>query len=162
MEGKNKDYEKNDSLKIIDDFRNNMFNSEEYIGLDKEFKGFVAVNTTPLVVTCFLSSVIFLGFGLFLFFSDANVTSYGVIKSAMANKIIALIIMFAISLILMFYGFILLKEARKYYREKNALKNEPFDKTSKDRIWQRTCPKCGESHDIDYPQCPNCKFNYLK
>ena len=25
-----------------------------------------------------------------------------------------------------------------------------------------TCPKCGKSHDIDYPKCPNCKYNYLE
>lgn len=25
---------------------------------------------------------------------------------------------------------------------------------------QRTCPKCGDVHDFDYPKCPNCKHEY--
>ncbi len=25
---------------------------------------------------------------------------------------------------------------------------------------QRTCPKCGHTHDFDYPKCPHCKFDY--
>ena len=29
-----------------------------------------------------------------------------------------------------------------------------------DRIAQRTCPKCGNVHDIDYPKCPFCKYSY--
>lgn len=27
-------------------------------------------------------------------------------------------------------------------------------------IPQKKCPKCGESHDFDYPKCPFCKFDY--
>ena len=46
--------------------------------------------------------------------------------------------------------------------EKKKLKNEEIDETVEDEIWQRTCPKCGKSHDIDYPKCPNCKYNYLE
>ena len=48
---------------------------------------------------------------------------------------------------------------------KDAKKLDPeaeIDKTVEDGIWQRTCPKCGKSHDIDYPKCPNCKHNYLE
>ena len=22
------------------------------------------------------------------------------------------------------------------------------------------CPKCGTVHDMDYPKCPNCRYNY--
>ncbi len=29
-----------------------------------------------------------------------------------------------------------------------------------DKIAQMNCPKCGALHDIDYPKCPLCKFNY--
>jgi DNA-directed RNA polymerase subunit RPC12/RpoP len=25
---------------------------------------------------------------------------------------------------------------------------------------QRTCPKCGDVHDFDYPKCPKCKNEY--
>lgn len=27
-------------------------------------------------------------------------------------------------------------------------------------IPQKQCPKCGESHDFDYPKCPYCHFDY--
>ena len=29
-------------------------------------------------------------------------------------------------------------------------------------IPQKTCPKCGETHDFDYPKCPYCNHNYYK
>lgn len=29
-----------------------------------------------------------------------------------------------------------------------------------DRIAQIKCPKCGVTHDMDYPKCPNCKYDY--
>ena len=25
---------------------------------------------------------------------------------------------------------------------------------------QKTCPKCGETHDFDYPKCPYCHYPY--
>ncbi len=28
------------------------------------------------------------------------------------------------------------------------------------QIAQIKCPKCGRLHDIDYPKCPFCKFEY--
>ncbi|MDR1692132.1 MAG: hypothetical protein LBR72_02130 [Oscillospiraceae bacterium] len=28
-------------------------------------------------------------------------------------------------------------------------------------IAQIKCPRCGKSHDMDYPKCPFCKYNYL-
>jgi len=31
-----------------------------------------------------------------------------------------------------------------------------------DRIAQRRCPKCGYLHDVDYPKCPFCKFDYFE
>ena len=114
----------------------------------------------PLAVGNFFAAVLFLAFGLFLFFSDVNVTFFGLIESDMINKIIVLIIMLVISLFSFILGFVYLKKAKKYYRNKAALQNEQIDKTVQDKIWQRTCPKCGQSHDIDYPKCPNCKFNY--
>ena len=27
-------------------------------------------------------------------------------------------------------------------------------------IAQMKCPRCGKKHDIDYPKCPFCKYNY--
>ncbi len=103
-----------------------------------------------------------MAFGLFLFFGDIKVTFFGLIESAIANKAIALIVMLGISLLFLFFGFVYLKKAKKYYREKAVLENKPIDEADEDKIWQRTCPKCGISHDIDYPKCPNCSFNYLE
>ncbi len=31
---------------------------------------------------------------------------------------------------------------------------------SNNSIAQTKCPKCGKSHDIDYPKCPFCKCEY--
>lgn len=40
-------------------------------------------------------------------------------------------------------------------------KTDPFD-SSIDSIAQTKCPSCGEVHDIDYPKCPNCRYDYSK
>ena len=91
--------------------------------------------------------------------SDAEVV-FGVIKLPIANKIIALLIFIIISVLFSVFGFAYLKKAKRYYKQKNKLENETFDEEVKDEIWQRTCPKCGKTHDIDYPKCPYCKFDY--
>lgn len=31
-----------------------------------------------------------------------------------------------------------------------------------DSIPQVKCPNCGKMHDMDYPRCPFCKFDYVK
>lgn len=28
------------------------------------------------------------------------------------------------------------------------------------RIAQKKCPACGKTHDLDYPKCPFCKYDY--
>ena len=33
---------------------------------------------------------------------------------------------------------------------------------SENNIAQTRCPKCGNIHDIDYPKCPFCKYDYNK
>lgn len=33
-------------------------------------------------------------------------------------------------------------------------------KPLEDQIEQIKCPSCGKSHDIDYPKCPFCKYDY--
>ena len=162
MNENNKDLETEyDSLKDVIEFQKNMYNPGYYVGTGK-IPPTVSVpgNATPAVVLCFFATILFLSFGLFLFFSDVNVTSLGLIESALGNKIFALIIMIVIALFFLILGFSYLRKAKKYYREKAALKNEQVDDTVEDKIWQRTCPKCGKSHDIDYPKCPNCKFDY--
>jgi len=27
---------------------------------------------------------------------------------------------------------------------------------------QKKCPRCGMTHDFDYPRCPHCEFDYYK
>ena len=34
---------------------------------------------------------------------------------------------------------------------------EPADET----LPQKKCPKCGMTHDFDYPKCPFCKHDYF-
>ncbi len=119
-------------------------------------------NYTPLAVFGFFASALFLALGLFLFFGDVDVTSYGLIESPIVNKIICLIIMLGISLFFLLCGIGYLRKTREYFREKKAFDNEYIDISLKDDIAKRTCPKCGKSHDIDYPKCPRCKFDYNK
>lgn len=153
----------NDSLKDVIEFGENMYNPGHYIGTGKVPPTVSAPgNAMPMAVFCFVAGLLILGFGLFLFLSDANVTMDGKVESAITNKIICLITMSAISLFGFVLGFAYLKKARKFRREKRDLESEPTDQNATDRILQRTCPKCGKSHDIDYPKCPYCHFNYLQ
>lgn len=152
-----------DSFKDVVEFQNNMYNPGYYVGTGKVSPALSAPgNATPWAVTCFIAAIIFCGFGLFLFFSDVRVTFSGLIESDIANKIIILIIMMAIAMFFLLMGIAYLKKAKKYYRKKAILESEPVDETVEDKMWQRTCPECGTSHDIDYPKCPNCRFNYLE
>ena len=152
-----------DSLKNVTEFQNNMFNPGHYVGTGKVPPTVSAPgNPTPLVILCFFATAIFLAFGLFLFFSDIRITSSGLIESPMANKIIVLIIMIGLSLFFLLLGFGYLKKAKRYYKGKIALESEEIVESGEDHIWQRTCPKCGNSHDIDYPKCPKSNFNYLE
>ncbi len=140
-----------------------MYNPGHYIGTGRVPPIVSAPgNAMPLAVMCFIAAAPFLTFGLLLFFSDVNVSSLGLVKSALANKIISLIIMIAISFFLILLGVGYLKKAKRYYRQKAAMRSERIDETTEDKIVQRTCPKCGKSHDFDYPKCPNCKFDYFK
>ena len=163
MNGDNNFENEYDSLKDVAEFQNNMYNPGYYVGTGKVPPTVSAPgNALPLAIFCFFASVVILILGLFLFFSDINVHSSGLIESPLANKIIALIIMLVISLFFLLLGFGYLKKAKKYYKEKATLQNEQIDETIKDEMWQRTCPKCGETHDIDYPKCPKCNFDYLE
>ena len=164
MNKKEKFYEKDyDSLKDIADYQNNMYNPGHYIGTGKVPPTVSAPgNATPLAIYCFFMSAVFLSIGLFLFFSDVNVHSSGLIESPLINKIITLIIFIAISLFASLLGLAYLRKAKRYYKSKRVMDKEKSDETSTDKIWQRTCPKCGESHDFDYPKCPKCKYNYIE
>ncbi len=149
-------------FKDMVDYQNNMYNPGHYIGTGRVPPTVSAPgNATPLAVLCFFATALFFAFGLFLFFSDVNITSMGLIESAVGNKIVVLIIMIGVSLFFLLLGFAYLKKAKKYYKEKTALENEEIVESGENQIWQRTCPNCGKTHDIDYPKCPNCKFKYF-
>lgn len=164
MSENNKDFEKEyDSFKDVAEFQNNMFNPGHYIGTGKVPPTVSAHgNAAPSAVFCFIASLIFLIFGLWLFFSDTQVVSSGLIESPLINKIIVLIIMWAISAFFLLMALGYTRKAKRYHREKRILENEVTDESGNDTIWQRTCPICGKTHDIDYPKCPNCKYNYLE
>ena len=161
MDKNEQEYENNyDFLKDVTEFQENMFNPGYYVGTGKVPPTVSAPgNAMPLAVLSFVASAISLAFGLFLLLSDAEVV-FGVIKLPIANKIIALLIFIIISVLFSVFGFAYLKKAKRYYKQKNKLENETFDEEVKDEIRQRTCPKCGKTHDIDYPKCPYCKFDY--
>ena len=36
------------------------------------------------------------------------------------------------------------------------------EKESAEELPQRTCPKCGRTHDFDYPKCPYCNYEYFR
>ena len=159
--GINKNNE-HDSLKDVIEFQNNLYNPGHYVGTGKIPPTVSAPgNATPLAILCFFASAVFGAFGLFLFFSNINVRS-GLTESLFANKLIALIIMLVIALFFLFMGFVYVRKARRYFREKSRLEEETIDETIEDIIAQRTCPNCGANHDMDYPKCPKCKYNYLK
>lgn len=154
--------DENDCLKDVVEFQNNMFNPGHYIATGKIPPTVSATgNALPLAIVWFITAFIIFSLGLLLFFSEINVTSSGLIKSPVLNKIVALIIMSVVSLLCAWLGFAYLKKAKKYYKEKNTLEKERTDENIKDELWQRTCPKCGKSHDIDFPKCPYCNFDYL-
>lgn len=160
----NRDFEQEyDSLKDVVEFQNNLYNPGHYIGTGKVPPVVSAPgNATPLAVFCFFISAVFLSLGLLLFFSDVNVHSAGWIQSPLVNKLLTLAIMVAISSFSLVLGFAYLKKAKKYHREKAEMDNEQPEDTAEDELWQRTCPQCGQSHDFDYPKCPNCRYDYLE
>ncbi len=163
MSDDNRDFEQEyDSFKEIAEFQNNMFNPGHYIGTGKVPPTVSAPgNAMPLAVTSFITAALILAFGLFLFFSNVNVIT-GITESPIINKIIALVSMAAISAFVTFIGIAYLKKAKKYYKAKNKMEQETVDEEIIDELWQRTCPNCNHSHDIDYPKCPNCNHNYLE
>lgn len=164
MSENNKEFEKEyDSFKDVAEFQNNMFNPGHYIGTGKVPPTVSAPgNAAPMAVFCFITSVSIFAFGLWLFFSDAWVVSSGLIESPLINKIIVLIIMSAISLFDLLLALGYTRKAKRYRKAKAAIENEETDEVGDDAIWQRTCPECGKTHDIDYPKCPNCGYNYLE
>ena len=117
-------------------------------------------NPMPEIVVSFLAVAAFLSLGLFLLFGDVNVTPE-LFGSQIATKIFVFFIMLGIALLFLLYAIALCKRLKIFYRQKRELENYPIDETIEDKIAQRTCPQCGDVHDVDYPKCPKCGFEFL-
>ena len=117
-------------------------------------------NPLPAIIFSFLGAAVFLLFGFLLLLSDIAVKPE-IFGSQIASKIFVFLIMFVISLFFLFYSIGLFKRLKIYNRQKRELENYPLDEIIKDKLEQRTCPKCGHVHDIDYPKCPKCGFSFL-
>lgn len=117
-------------------------------------------NPIPEIVVSFLGGAFFFLFGLFLLLGDIRI-SPELFGSQTASKIIAFVIMLLISCFYLLYAIALCKRAKIYYCKKREFENCPVDETVEDKIKQRTCPRCGDIHDIDYPQCPKCRFKFF-
>lgn len=115
-----------------------------------------------MAVFCFLAAAIFLAMGLFLFFGNIRVTSMGMIKSPVINKLMALVTFILLSLLFVLLGVNYVKESKEQKGQELELENRETDDGIEDKLWQRTCPDCKERHDIDYPKCPNCNHDYRK
>lgn len=154
MNENNQDFEQEyDSFKDVAEFQNNMFNPGHYVGTGKVPPTVSAPgNAMPMVIFCFLSAIFCFAFGLFI----SNVATH------LNDKIGLLILFWGVAIVTLVLGFAYLRKAKEYRKQKTALENEHIDENVEDKIWQRTCPKCNKSHDIDYPKCPYCDFNYLE
>ena len=76
--------------------------------------------------------------------------------------IINIFFSYVLPLIIMLLALGYIRKAKRYHKSKAALEKEEIDEAVEDKIWQRTCPKCNKTHDMDYPKCPFCNFNYIK
>ena len=69
-------------------------------------------NTMPMAITSFFVAAVCLTFGLILLFREIKVTSFGLVESPIANKVIAFVIMLLIALFFIAVGFGFLKTTR--------------------------------------------------
>ena len=157
------DFENKDNyINDIVEFQKHQFDPGYYVGTGRVPPNVSAPgNALPYAIYCFFAALVLFGIGLFLFFSNVNITSGGLIESPLGNKILALVTFGGFALFFLFLGFAYLKKAKRHYKLKRELASEKIDKTVKDELWQRTCPDCGKQHDLDYPKCPHCGHNYL-
>ncbi len=159
MDQNNYEFEQeHNSLKEVDEFQKNMYNPGYYVGTGKVPPTISGTGNTLLgAIIGFLGAGICVLFGLFLLFSRGGLSG-----SDAKDKIMVLSILLVSAVVFLRFGWVYWKKSKKYRQEKIALKKEPIDQVVEDKIWQRTCPKCGKTHDMDFPKCPNCKFDYLE
>ena len=171
MENKENSYE-NDSLKDVIDTQNNIYNPGHYIGTGRVPTTVSAPgNATPLAIVYFIFSALIFVVGLVVFIrDDASFVSGGLIESALANEIIGFVILTAFSIFLFIIGLGYLRKGKRYYKMKSEMENEAAAEMAEDEDFeevdyedrQRLCPECNRYHDIDYPKCPYCKYDYSK
>ncbi len=137
--------EEYDSLKDVTEFQKNMYNPGHYIATGRVPPTVSAPgNATPLAIACFIGAGVFFFLAVFTFIS------------------LAFFIFMGLTLTCVILGAGYIRKAKRYYKQRSEMETEEVDETVEDEIWQRTCPECGKSHDIDYPKCPFCRHNYLE
>ena len=117
-------------------------------------------NPVPVLVVSLFAAAVLFALGLFLLFGDVNITPE-LFGSQTVSKIIVFFIMLVISSFFLLYAIALCKRAKAYYTQKREFEKLAIDETDDVKIEQRTCPHCGDVHDIDYPECPKCKYKFF-
>ena len=118
-------------------------------------------NPIPEIVTSFLVIAVFLSLGFFFLIGDVNLTPE-IFGSQTVTKIFAFSIMLGIAWIFIMYAIALCKRLKLYYKQKRESENEAAGEPTECEIAQRTCPQCGDVHDVDYPKCPVCRFEFFE
>ena len=79
-------------------------------------------NTMPMAITSFFVAAVCLTFGFILLFGEIKVTSFGLVESPIANKVIAFVIMLLIALFFIVVGFGFLRTTRFWFKFKKRIK----------------------------------------
>ncbi len=112
-----------DMLKDVAEYQKNMYNPGYYIGTGRVPPTVSAPgNAKPMAVLWFFFAALFAALGLIALFSDVQFASSGLIESDVVNKVIAVVILAAISVFCLLMALGYLRKVRRYYRQKAALK----------------------------------------
>ena len=79
-------------------------------------------NTMPMAITSFFVAAVCLTFGFILLLGEIKVTSYGLVESPIANKVIAFVTMLVIALFFIAVGFGFLRTTRFWRKFKKRIK----------------------------------------
>lgn len=154
------------------EYQNNQFNPGYYVGTGKIHPAIKASgNAMPLAIWMFIQAtglIIFYCFLIkFLFFHTNTPNSMVTITftdgSPLFNFIVITVVFLVVTFVCIWFGIIYLKKAKLYrFQKKQLEKSGSLDNIKGgNHIAKRTCPECGEKHDIDYPKCPYCKHSYI-
>ena len=143
------------------------YHTEQDLGADNDENDILKcenINPMPVVIGCFVCAAFFLVIGVYSLFCNSNNTSLKLaeIFSPDANPIFVVFSVMALFSLLV--GLPFLRRVKTYHREQKEMESEMgvIDETVEEKIMQRTCPRCGDSHDMDYPQCPKCKYRFFE